>query len=99
MSTQPLTEVERAALTAMMSNPSPNNCWCDWVAGDPPCDECSRAARAVVAAVRPLIAQELVESAEIVREFAQSRPITSTEAKAIFDGIATSLSRPTSEEH
>lgn len=52
MSTQPLTEAERAVLAAMMSNPSPNECWCDWVAGDPPCDECSRAARAVVAAVR-----------------------------------------------
>lgn len=53
-------------------------------------------ARAVVAAVRPLIAMELVESAEIVREFAQSRPITFAEARAIFDGINASLSRPTS---
>ncbi len=55
-------------------------------------------ARAVVAAVRPLIAKELVDSAEIIYQFAQSRPVTSAEAKAIFDGIATSLSRPTSEE-
>jgi len=63
MSTQPLTPVERAALAAMMSNPSPNNCWCDWVAGDPPCDECSRAARAVVAAVEQPIAIAALESA------------------------------------
>lgn len=55
-------------------------------------------ARAVVAAVRPIIAQELAESAEIIREFAQSHPITSAEARAIFDGVAASLSRPTSEE-
>lgn len=54
----PLTEAERAALAAMMGNPSPQNCWCDWAAGDLPCDDCSLAARAVVAAVRPLLAAD-----------------------------------------
>lgn len=55
-------------------------------------------ARTVVAAVKPLIAQELAESAEVIYRFAESRPITSAEARAIFDGIAAALSRPTSEE-
>lgn len=55
-------------------------------------------ADAMLTVLRPLLAQELVESAEIVREFAQSHPITSAEARAIFDGIATSLSLPASKE-
>ena len=93
MSTQPLTPVEKAAAEALRANPF--GCHMNGEV----CDECAESFRAVVAAVRPLLAQELVESAEIVREFAQSRPITSAEAKAIFDGIAASLSRPTSEEH
>jgi hypothetical protein len=96
MSTQPLTEVEKAAAQELfrLSETSGGYHAAHWTIEDF-ADE----ARAVVAAVRPLIAQELVESAEIVREFAQSRPITTAEAKAIFDGITTSLSRPTSEEH
>lgn len=93
MSTQPLTPAEAAAARAIGGEFE-----CTWHVG---CDEECHAdrARAVVAALRPVLAQELVESAEIIREFAQSRPITSAEAKAIFDGIAASLSRPTSEEH
>jgi hypothetical protein len=94
MSTQPLTPAEQAAAEALAEIASRDYCGQSFVV-----ESFSEDARAVVAAVRPLIAQELVESAEIVREFAQSRPITSAEAEAIFDGIAASLSRPTSEEH
>jgi hypothetical protein len=47
-----LTEAERAAFAEMLRHtPHESECWC----GDNPCDECSATARAVVAAVRPII--------------------------------------------
>lgn len=61
-------------------------------------DDFADEARAVVAAVEPIIAKKLVESADLVYQFAQSRPVTSAEARAIFDGIATALSLPASKE-
>ena len=88
----PLTEAEQAAARALAGDFE-----CTWHIG---CDEECRAdmARAVVAAVEPIIAKKLVESADLVYQFAQSRPVTSAEARAIFDGIATSLSLPASKE-
>jgi hypothetical protein len=92
MSTQPLTPAEQAAARAIGGEFE-----CTWHVG---CDEECHAdrARAVVAAVEPLIAKQLVESAETVYQFVQSHPMTSAEAKAIFADLA-ALSRPTSEEH
>jgi len=92
----PLTDAEQAAAEALFRL---NETGGGYHAAHWTPDDFADEARAVVAAVRPLIAKELVEAAEIIREFAQSRPITSAEARAIFDGINASLSRPTSGEN
>ena len=53
-----LTEAERAAFAEMLRHtPHESECWC----GDNPCDECSTVARAVVAAVRPIIEAEITQ--------------------------------------
>lgn len=50
----PLTRAEKAAFAEMLRHGAPTECYC----GDDPCDECSAAARSVVAAVRPIIESE-----------------------------------------
>lgn len=95
MSPAPLTETEKAAAEALfrLSETGGGYHAAHWTI-----DDFADEARAVVAAVEPLIAKKLTDSADLVYQFAQSRPVTSAEARAIFDGIAAALSRPTAEE-